>query len=253
MNLDGHVALVTGAAHRVGKGIALALAREGTHIALHFGTSLHLADQSAEEISQMGVDVLPIQADLADPSNVAVLVDTVADHFGRLDVLVNSAATFEAQDFDDITPAQWDRVLAVNLRAPFLLSQSAARVMRQSGRGTPALIVNIADLSGVHPWIGYAAHSVSKAGLIHLTKIAARELAPEVRVNALVAGAILPPPGLDEGSDRWQELIAGIPMKRSGSLQDIGTAMIFLARNDFVTGMILPVDGGEGLLGSVNH
>lgn len=253
MNLSGSVALVTGGAQRLGRAIALALAREGTSISLHYGASAGAAHQTAAEIAALGVEVEPFQADLADPAQITGLIDALEARFGRLDVLVNSAASFQKQSFAEITADDWDRVLAVNLRAPFLLSQAAARLMRSAGRDAPALIVNLADLSGVHAWKGYAHHAVSKAGLIHLTKVAARELAPDVRVNAIVPGPILPPPGVDETSQRWREIAGRTPLGRAGTAEDVGRAVIFLAQGDFITGVILPVDGGEGLLGPVGH
>lgn len=253
MKLEGGVALVTGGAHRVGKAIALALAHQGMRIALHYGQSAADAEVARAEIAALGVDCATFQADLADPARIDSLMASVTDHYARLDLLVNSAAGFKKQPFDAITAEDWDAVLAVNLRAPFLLSQRAARLMKSAPRQTPALIVNIADLSGLHPWLGYAHHAVSKAGLIHLTRVAARELAPDIRVNALVPGPILPPPGLDADSPRWREMIEATPLKQAGSPDDVGAAVVFLAENDFITGAILPVDGGQGLLGSVGH
>ena len=253
MRLSRRAALVTGGAQRLGRAIALALAGEGASIALHYGTSAGAARQTAAEIAALGVEVETFQADLADPSHIAGLIDAVAARFGRLDVLVNSAASFRKQTFGDISADDWDRVMAVNLRAPFLLSQAAARLMRSGERDAPALIANIADLSGIHPWAGYAHHAVSKAGLIHLTKIAARELAPEIRVNAVVPGPVLPPPGVDEASPEWQQIAGRTPLGRTGEPDDIARAVVFLAQSDFITGAILPVDGGEGLLGPIGH
>lgn len=248
MNLTGSVALVTGAAHRLGRAIALALAREGASIALHYGGSADAAGQTRDEIAALGVGVRTFQADLADPAQIGPLVEAVLGHFGRLDVLVNSAASFRKQRFDAISADDWDAVMAVNLRAPFLLSQAAARVMQR-----PGLIVNITDLSGLNPWTGYAHHAVSKAGLVHLTKIAARELGPRIRVNTIAPGAILPPPGMDDNDPRWEALLDRTPMKRGGNPEDIGRAVVFLAKNDGLTGVVLPVDGGDNLRGGIGR
>jgi pteridine reductase len=253
MKLAGSVALITGGAQRVGKGVALALAREGAQIALHYGMSGDAAAHTAAEIANLGVEAFPIQADLFEPSAIEALMEAVSTHFGRLDVLVNSAAGFEKGAFDEISADDWDRVLAVNLRAPFMLSQRAARLMRSTTRDSAGLIVNIADLSGVQAWVGSAHHAVSKAGLIHLTKVAARELAPHIRVNAILPGSILPPPGVDEASERWRETTRRIPLERAGSPDEVGQAVVFLAQNDFITGAILAVDGGQSLLGPVGH
>jgi NAD(P)-dependent dehydrogenase (short-subunit alcohol dehydrogenase family) len=145
--------------------------------------------------------------------------------------------------------------MAVNVRAPFLASQHAARAMRRSTRasGEAAVIVNVADLSGVYPWLGYSVHGISKAGVLHLTRTSARELAPDIRVNAIVPGPILPPPGIGADDEAWQELGASVPLGRVGEPSMIGQAVVFLAQADYVTGVALPVDGGEHLLGPVNH
>jgi pteridine reductase len=251
MRLENTVALVTGAAHRVGKGIALALAREGAHIVIHYGRSADAAADTADELAALGVETLLAQADLADPAQIGALFDAVEKRFGRLDVLVNSAASFERQPFDAIGVEDWDRVLAVNLRAPFLCTQRAAHLMRATPRpeGETAAIVNISDLSGVFPWHGYTQHGVSKAGLLHLTRIAARELGPEIRVNAILPGAILPPPGMDPDGEAWQAGLRRLPLARAGHPGQVGDAVVFLAQAEYTTGAALTVDGGEHLVG----
>jgi NAD(P)-dependent dehydrogenase (short-subunit alcohol dehydrogenase family) len=253
MQLAGRVALVTGGAHRVGRGIALALARSGVQTAIHYGSSEMQARQTVQELAALGVAAFAMQADLADPAQIERLIRAVEEQFNRLDILVNSAASFTRQPFDAITAADWDHALAVNLRAPFLLSQQAAPLMRRSGRDAPGLIVNIADLSGVYSWQGYVQHGVSKAGLLHLTRITARELAPDIRANALVLGPVLPPPGMAEDDPRWSEIRQSVPLKRSAAPDEVGQAVAALAENDFITGAELAVDGGERLLGAANH
>src|SRR5512145_1044004 len=170
MELQGKIALVTGAAHRVGKALALALAQQGTHVIVHYGGSADAAQQTAEEIRSLGVEALPFQADLHDASQIELMFRAVADRFGRLDVLVNSASSFAKQPFDEVTPADFDDAMTVNVEAPFICSQQAARLMNAVQRAQPALIVNIADLAGVHPWHNFIQHGVSKAALIHLTR-----------------------------------------------------------------------------------
>jgi NAD(P)-dependent dehydrogenase (short-subunit alcohol dehydrogenase family) len=255
MDLRGSIALVTGGAHRVGKAIAVALAHEGANLVIHYGSSAGAAQQTAAEIAELGVEAILAQADLSDPAQIEALFETVRGRFGRLDVLVNSAASFQKRPFDDISLADWEQVMAVNLRAPFLCTQHAARLMRGIERpaGESGLIVNIADLSGVYPWLGYAHHGVSKAGLIHLTKVTARELAPTIRVNAIVPGPILPPPGMAPDGEKWQRVSGIVPLERAGDPENIGQSVIFLARNDYITGAIIEVDGGEHLLGPANH
>ena len=198
------------------------------------------------------MQVEPIKADLLAPDEIGALFSKVEERFQRLDVLVNSAGSFKRQEFEAIEVPEWDAVLAVNLRAPFLCTQRAADLMRRSRRPDeePALVVNMVDLSGIYPWLGHAHHGVSKAGLLHLTKIAARELAPDVRVNAVVPGPILPPPGLDAESAAWRRHGEKIPLKRTGDPLQIGETVVFLARNDFITGESIFVDGGEHLLGA---
>jgi len=252
MKLTDRVALVTGGAHRLGRAIALALAERGALIALHYDTSRVAARQTAGEIAAHGFDVEIFQADLSEPSQIAKLISRVGKRFGRLDILVNSAASFERRDFDEITAGDWDAVMALNVRAAFLTSQHAVPLMRASTY-QPTLIVNIADLSGLYPWLGYAHHSVSKAALIHLTKSLARELAPDIRANAIIPGAILPPPDIDAASPEWQGAGKRNLLKRVGDPADIGRAVVFLAESDFITGAIIPVDGGESLLGPVGH
>ncbi len=265
MKLEGRVALVTGAGHRIGRAIALALGEAGCRVAVHYRSSREPADQTARRIADGGGEALTIQADLAEAEQITALFEDVRQGYGELDILVNSAASFERTPFDEITCEAWDGVMAVNLRAPFLCSQAAARLMQSPGRatekrgtdegapdsrgpGVPGLIVNVSDISALTTWRGYAHHGVSKAGLLHLTKVAARELGPHVRVNAVVPGPILPPPGEDEESQAWRRRGERLPLRRTGRPEDVGEAVVFLASNDFITGETIVIDGGERLL-----
>ena len=252
MDLQGRVAIVTGAAHRVGKAVALALAEEGCHVAVHYGTSKEKATQTVEELESLGVEAWPVAGDLSLESEIESVFARLESRFGKLDILVNSAATFERQRFHSVTAEDWDRVLAVNLRAPFLCMQRAVRLMLDSRReGDPSgLVVNMVDLSAVSVWPGYVQHGVSKAGLLHLTRIGARELAPAVRVNAILTGAVLPPPGLTAEDMEWHRMGERLPVGRCGDPSQIGETAVFLARNDFITGEAIFVDGGEHLLGA---
>jgi NAD(P)-dependent dehydrogenase (short-subunit alcohol dehydrogenase family) len=253
MHLQDKVAIVTGGAHRVGKAIALALAKAGAHVVVHYGGSEQAARETVSAIESFGVRAISVQADLRDPAQIDRLFEVVAAHFDRLDVLVNSAASFLKRPYDDTTVNDWQAVMQTNLRAPFLCSQRAARLMHRAAQRAdePALIVNIADLSGIYPWKGYALHGLSKAGIIHLTKVSAYELAPDVRVNAIAPGAILPPPGLDAQDETWQGFARRLPLQRTGHPDQIGQTVVFLAQNDFITGAVIPVDGGEHLIGTL--
>lgn len=253
MNLEHKVALVTGGAHRVGKAIALALAQKGAHIVIHYGASADAARATAAEIAALGVRAIPLQADLRDPVQIEALFTAVEGEFGRLDVLVNSAASFAKQPFDAITVEDWDDAMQINLRAPFLCTQHAARLMRRAERPAdqPAAIVNIADLAGVFPWRNFVQHGVSKAGLIHLTHVSAKELGPHIRVNAVAPGPVLPPSSMDDAA--WQRMGDHVPLQRTGHPDYVGQAVVFLAENDYITGALIPVDGGEHLVGPATH
>jgi len=251
MHLDGKVALVTGGGRRVGRAVVLALAAEGARLVVHYGRSADAAGQTVAEARALGAEAEAVPADLAHPEAIAGLFETVADRFGRLDVLVNSAASFQRQAFDAISLDEWEAVMAVNLRAPFLCTQHAARIIRSVERpaGETGLVVNLADLSGIQAWRGYAHHGVSKAALLHLTRVGARELAPAVRVCAVVPGAVLPPTGTDPDGEAWRRIGQGIPLGRPGTPDDVARAVVFLAGSDYITGAILHVDGGAHLIG----
>lgn len=251
MKLQGQVALVTGAAKRLGRAIALRLAADGADVVVHYGSSGDEAEATVSEIRAGGVESWSYSADLSHPAEIERLFAEIEARAGRLDVLVNSAASFVRQPLDQITTGDWDNVMAVNLRAPFLCSQHAAHLMRKVERpgNVPAAIINLADLSGVQAWRNYTHHSVSKAGVLHLTKTLARELAPDVRVNALVPGAILPPPGMESDSAEWHAIGKRVPLSRTGDADDVTSAVGFLVASDFVTGVAIEVDGGEHLVG----
>jgi NAD(P)-dependent dehydrogenase (short-subunit alcohol dehydrogenase family) len=241
--LADRVALITGGAHRVGRGIALALARAGAHVVVHYHTAAHEADETVQAIAALGRRALAVQADLRDPAQVERMFDAAAAHFTHLDVLVNSAGIMERTDALEISVEQWDRTLEVNLRAPFLCSQHAARRMPAEGGG---VIVNIADVAGLRPWPHYVHHSVSKAGLIMLTQTLALALAPRVRVNAVVPGPVAMPQGWE--AEHWRSIWERLPLQRAGTPDDVGAAVVYLAQADFATGSVLTVDGGDLLL-----
>ena len=243
-DLTGKVALVTGSAHRVGKAIALELAQRGVHQVVHYSSSEKEALQTASEIAALGLQTIQFKADQSDPAQVNQLFEAIQAAFGRLDILVNSASIFHQADFLTLSYEDWQRTLAINLSGPFLCTQRAARLMRENGQG--GVIINISDTSVFKGWPAYPAHSVSKSGLLMLTKVAARALAPDIRVNAIVPGMVLEPPGFDvvEGQRSAQRT----PIKRPGSAEDVARAVAYLAEEDYLTGSVLTVDGGESLM-----
>lgn len=243
MDLSGKVALVTGGAVRVGRAISLALAGEGMRIVVHYHSSSGDADRLVDEIRAGGGEAVAIGADLSRGAEVERLAREAADAFGGIDVLVNNASVFPPQRLEETGEALWDHTLAVNLKAPFLLIRHLAPALRER-RGC---VVNLCDLAGLQPWAAYAAHCVSKAGLVHLTRIAARALAPEVRVNGIAPGAVLPPESM--GQDELDALAKSTPLERLGSPDDVTRAVLYLLHADYVTGEILVVDGGRMLRG----
>jgi len=193
--------------------------------------------------------VLTVTADIRDPVQVAAAFDQLRAAFGRVDVLVNSSSLFEAAPLLDITPEDWRSVMGVNLDGAFYCTQQAGRLMRDAGTG--GAIINIADNAGLRPWGKRPHHSVSKAGLIMLTEVAARSLAQyQIRCNCLVLGPVLPSPDMTDAF--WGTVTARLPLKRSGDPADAARAVVFVAQNDFITGAVLRVDGGEWL-GDATH
>jgi NAD(P)-dependent dehydrogenase (short-subunit alcohol dehydrogenase family) len=242
MKIDGTTALVTGGAHRVGRELALALAEAGADVVVNYHRSAAAAADTVRDIERLGRRALAVQGDVAEPADARRLVTAALEGFGRLDILVNSASRFERTPLPEITPEAWDRVLGVNLKGPFLMAQAAADALR-AARGT---IVNIVDLSAFQPWPSYIPHAVSKAGLLHLTRCLARALAPEVRVNAIAPGTVLPPDDFD-GTDNAGGMDRRV-LDTAGSPVDVTRALRYLLEADFVTGEVLVVDGGRRLL-----
>lgn len=246
MDLAGKVALVTGAGRRVGRAIAEALAGEGARIAIHYNESRAGADGLLSEIRTRGGDADVFQADLLEVAACARLVDDVVRRFGALDVLVNSAAVMVRTPFGEVTAEQWDSMFALNLRAPFFLSQAAARAMGWGGAEQSqrdGVIVNIADLAAYESWIGYVPHGISKAGIVRMTKSLAKVLGPRIRVNAVAPGAVLLPEGFSEAEAA--HLAETAPLRRLGDPRDVSDAVLYLLKAEFVTGETLIVDGGR--------
>ncbi|MDE2491355.1 MAG: SDR family oxidoreductase [Elusimicrobia bacterium] len=242
MSLEGKTVLVTGAARRVGKSIALAFAARGARVAVHYRTSALEARRVAEAVKSLSrAEAEVFRADLADPRAPQRLADAVARRFGRLDVLINSASLYEKSPFALASPEDWDRHMAVNARAPFFLAQACAPWLRRSGEG---VVVNVADWAGLRPYADYAPYCASKAALLCVNKALAKALAPEVRVNAVLPGPVLPPEAMPEGERR--KLSEATLLKRLGSPEAVARACLYLADSaDFTTGAELTVDGGR--------
>jgi 3-oxoacyl-[acyl-carrier protein] reductase/pteridine reductase len=252
--LEGQVALITGAAKRIGRSIALRLAAEGAKIAVNFRRSEADAAALVREIEKnYGVPVqgdggagnegpaaIAIQADVSLRVDVARMFAAVERQFGRLDILVNNAGTFFSARFEDLTDEQWDGILNANLRSQFLCAQAAAPIMKRQGRGH---IINLSSLGGMLPWPSYTHYCVSKAGVIMLTKCLARALGPEILVNSVAPGTIQFP-----GEPPDEEYIRRVPLHRTGTGDDIADAVAYFAASDFVTGQIIAVDGGRTLV-----
>lgn len=243
----GKVVLVTGSARRVGRVIALAFAEQGANCVIHYASAGSAADaeSAAEEVRAFGSEALVIKGDQANSADIARLIEAVSERFGRLDVLINSASIFMRRPFLEVTEQEYDTVLNINLKGPFLLSQAAARLMIVNGGGN---IVNISDNSGINPWASRPQHSISKAGVIMLTQVSALALAPHnIRVNCVVPGPVLV--AADSDDSTLEGIAAALPVKHIGNPSNVADACLFLVRNTYATGTILNVDGGERLVG----
>lgn len=237
------LALVTGAAHRIGRAIVFALAGQGFAIGLHYHRALAEARQTMVELGKAsGVPVYLLPADLSQPEQIDSLFERVAALAHPMRVLVNSAAIMRAGSLREMTADEWDSVLDLNLRAPWLCARAAAHLMEPGG----GVIVNISDSGAQKAWTGYAAYVISKAGLEALTRLLARALAPTVRVNAVAPGLILPSSGL--APETWDHLVDRLPLRAAGTPEDIARAVLFFVQNPYITGQVLAVDGGYQMI-----
>ena len=239
MELSGRTALVTGAGRRVGRAIATALGERGMHVAVHYHGSGDGARETASDIERGGGKATLFQADLSEANAPEALVNDVVRTLGSLDVLVNSAAIMQRTPLETVTPADWDATFALNARAPFFAAVAAGKHMQARG----GAIVNIADLAALETWPAYIPHGLSKTVVVQMTRSLARTLAPAVRVNAIAPGAVMLPPGWDDGAG--ERLRRTTPLKRLGSVNDVVSAVIYLLEADFVTGETIVVDGGR--------
>ena len=243
MDLKDKVVLITGGARRIGRAVSIALAERGARVVIHYSRSKEAAEETLKEVKKHGGDGVLIQADLMDEGAVAGIIERASDQYGRVDVLINNAAIFEAGGFIETTSENWDRHFAINLKAPFLLSQSFAGQIPENGQGK---IIFISDWRGVRPGVGHFAYTLTKSALITMTKSVARVVAPRITVNSIALGAILPPEGADEGF--LARKIETIPLQRSGTPSDVvATVQFLLEGSDFITGETILVDGGEHL------
>jgi pteridine reductase len=233
------VALVTGGAVRLGRALSLGLARAGYDVLVTYRSSERVAQSMAREVGALGRRCEIVAADLAEPKSADVVGEAATRAFGRLDVLVNSAASFDAAPLLEVDAERWDAVMALNVRAPHLLVRALAPLLRQS-QGS---VVNIADLGAFQAWVEHPHHAVSKAALVHLTRVQARALAPEIRVNAVAPGTVLAPDSYSD--ERLEALAEAAPLRRLGSPEDVVSAVLYLARATFVTGQVIAVDGGR--------
>jgi len=242
MDLRGSVALVTGGAHRLGRAITLALGRSGANVVIHYHRSADQARAIVEELIGFGVEATSVAGDLAVVADVERVVDQAVACWGRLNLLVNNAGIWGSTPIGTVTEERWDELIATNTRSAFFAAQRAAPALR-AARGA---IVNIADVGALRPWRNHTPYLVSKGAVITLTEALAKDLAPEVRVNAIAPGPVLLP---DDWTPAQAESAAQtVLLRRIGSPDDVAQAVIYLAQAEYVTGVVLPVDGGNRLL-----
>jgi len=238
--LTGKTVLVTGAAKRIGRSIALALAERGADVAITYLASQTEAEQTVQALAARDVDALAIRCDLRNPEDIEQTVATVINDFGRIDLLVNNAGIFASEALEEISADQWDAMFTTNTRAPFLMAKAAHPHLRAvKGR-----ILNIGSLGGLHPWATHAHYCTSKAALHMLSQTMAKAWAPEISVNCIAPGMIVQ----GEVDEAYEHLARKTPMQRNGTAEDVAAAAIFFATAPhFITGQLLAVDGGLGL------
>jgi pteridine reductase len=241
MDLHGSVALVTGGAHRLGRAIALALGRMGADVAIHYHASAGPAQEVVAELQALGVAATSLPGDLAVVADVERVVDQAIALRGRLNLLVNNAGIWGSTPIGTVTQERWDELIATNTRSAFFAAQRAAPALR----ATRGAIVNIADVGALRPWRNHTPYLVSKGAVVTLTKALAKDLAPEVRVNAIAPGPVLLPEGWTP--EQIEGAAQTVLLRRVGSPEDIAQAVIYLAQAEYVTGVLLPVDGGNRL------
>jgi NAD(P)-dependent dehydrogenase (short-subunit alcohol dehydrogenase family) len=240
MELKGKAALVTGGAKRIGRAIALALARAGADVAITYRGSQAEAEETVWELGALDVEALSVRADLRDAESIRESVAAVVEEFGRLDIVVNNAGMFASATLESIKVDQWDEMFATNTRAPFLVAQAAYPHLKAAG----GRIVNIGSLGGMHPWATHGHYCTSKAALHMLSQTMAKAWAPEISVNCVAPGMIVQ----GEVDEAYAEFAERTPMRRNGTAEDVAAAVMFFATAPgFITGQLMLVDGGLGL------
>jgi NAD(P)-dependent dehydrogenase (short-subunit alcohol dehydrogenase family) len=237
--LEGQVALVTGAARRIGRSVALRLAAEGAAVVVNYANSKTEAEGVAGEVVSQGGRAIAAHGNVTQRADVRKVLAAAEKEFGRLDILVNNAGVFFPAPFAELTEEQWDRVMNVNLKSQYLCAQEAAPMMKKQGRGR---IINLSSLGGLLAWPSYTHYCVSKAGVIMLTRCLARALAPEILVNSVAPGTIQFAGELPD-----EDYIRKVPLRRTGTGDDIAGAVAYLATAEFITGQTIVVDGGRSL------
>lgn len=248
--LRGKTALITGAARRLGRASALALAEAGADVAITFRNSARDARETVVDLCGLGVRAFALQCDVTDEASIRTMMKEAGRELGRIDILVNNAANYETAEFEKLTVRQWDAIFASNTRGPFLVSREALKWMRRDrGRSAGKLeakIINMGSLGGLRPWATHAHYCSSKAALHMLTKVMAKALAPEIAVNAVAPGMI--DLGEKSAAAFMRRMAKETPMRRNGRGEEVAAAVLFFATApQFVTGQILAVDGGLGL------
>ena len=250
-SLAGKTALVTGAARRLGRASALALAEAGADVAITFRNSAREARETVVDLSAHGVRAFALKCDITDEASVRAMMKEAGRELGRIDILVNNAANYESVEFEKLTTRQWDSIFASNTRGPFLVAREALRWMRRkrpNNAPVEAKIINFGSLGGLRPWATNAHYCSSKAALHMLTKVMAKALAPEIAVNAIAPGMIDMGGETKSGKAFLKRMAALTPMRRNGRDDEIAAAVLFFATApQFITGQILAVDGGLGL------
>jgi NAD(P)-dependent dehydrogenase (short-subunit alcohol dehydrogenase family) len=238
--LKGKTVLVTGAAKRIGRAIALVLAERGANVAITYLNSQSEAEETVRALAAHDVDALAVRCDLRDPESIQETMASVIEEFGQLDLLVNNAGVFASEALENISVEQWDAMFTTNTRAPFLMAKAAHPHLR----ATRGRILNIGSLGGLHPWATHAHYCTSKAALHMLSKTMAKAWAPEISVNCIAPGMIVQ----GEVEEAYEHFAQKTPMQRNGTAHDVAAAAIFFATAPhFITGQLLAVDGGLGL------
>lgn len=247
IELQDKVALITGAARRVGRVIALELADAGAHVLMHYNRApASQARETLQEIKSRGVEAHAIQADLSSADGVDALMAAAEARFDRLEIVINNASVFQARPLLEVSLDNWDLTMAVNLRAPFLITQRAARIMANNPM-PGGVIINICDAGVDGPWREYPHHGISKSALWMLTQVSALSLGPEIRVNAIAPGPVMKSAGRGTTDEEWAQVGRRSALRKTGEPEDVARAVVYLCKEDHITGALLHVNAGEHL------